>query len=207
MEPNRNDQGEGGKEREGSDASEDTDGEGACVDEGLPFSDAGTPSLRGGEDKGNSEEEGGKDEQSEEEGDEPKKINRKTPGNMREEAGGAQAGGISQYELERLERIKRNQAFMATLGLATAKPLAASAATSSEGTKGRNKNKKRSRPVSRSREKATTVVPVRRSARGRGAEAVDYNEVRQGGLRGVGVNTLLVLPLLLMLLLLFLGLL
>ncbi|CAN0488931.1 unnamed protein product, partial [Ectocarpus sp. 8 AP-2014] len=106
-------------------------------------------------------------------------MNRKSPGNTKEGAGGTRAGGISQYELERLERIKRNQAFMATLGLATAKPLAASAVTSSEGTKGRNKNKKRSRPVSRSREKAATVVPVRRSARGRGAEAVDYNEDKQ----------------------------
>ncbi|CAM9475162.1 unnamed protein product, partial [Ectocarpus sp. 4 AP-2014] len=176
VEPNNNDQEGGGKEGEGSDASdasENTDGEGACVDESLPFSDAGAPSLRGGED------EGGKDELSEDERDEPKKINRKSPGNMKEEADGARAGGISQYELERLERIKRNQAFMATLGLATAKPLAASAATSSEGTKGRNKNKKRSRPVSRSREKATTVAPVRRSARGRGAEAVDYNEDKQ----------------------------
>ncbi|CAM9299132.1 unnamed protein product, partial [Ectocarpus sp. 8 AP-2014] len=179
VEPNKNDQEGGGKEGEGSDASEDTDGEGACVDEGLPPSDAGAPSLRGGEDEGGSEEEGEKDELSEEEPGEPKKMNRKSPGNTKEEAGGARAGGISQYELERLERIKRNQAFMATLGLATAKPLAASAATTSEGTKGRNKNKKRSRPVSRSREKAATVVPVRRSARGRGAEAVDYNEDKQ----------------------------
>lgn len=180
VEPNKNDQEWGGKEGEGSDASEDTDGEGACVDEGLPPSDAGAPSLRVGGDEGGSEEEGGKGALSEEEQDEPKKIKRKLPGNVKEEAGGARAGGISQYELERLERIKRNQAFMATLGLATAKPLTASAATSSEGTKGRNKNKKRSRPVSCSREKASMVVPVRRSARGRGAEAVDYNEVRGG---------------------------
>ncbi|CAM9776275.1 unnamed protein product, partial [Ectocarpus sp. 12 AP-2014] len=182
VEPNNNDQEGEGKEGVGSDASnatENTDGEGACVDEGLPISDARAPSRRGGEDEGGSEEEGGKGELSEDKRAEPKKINRKSPGNMKEEAGGARAGGISQYELERLERIERNQAFMATLGLVTAKPFAASAATSSEGTKGRNKNKKRSRPVSRSREKAATVVPVRRSARGRGAEAVDYNEDKQ----------------------------
>ncbi|CAM9344824.1 unnamed protein product [Ectocarpus sp. 6 AP-2014] len=178
VEPNKNGQEGGGNEGEGRDANEDTDGEGARVDEDLPFSDAGALSLRGGEDEGGSEGEGEKDEVNEEERDEPKII-RKSPGNTKEKAGAARAGGISQYELERLERIKRNQAFMATLGLATAKPLAASAATSSESTKGRNKNKKRSRPVSRSREKAATVVPVRRSARGRGAQAVDYNEDKQ----------------------------
>eukprot|EP00752_Nemacystus_decipiens_P012495 g11067.t1 len=90
-------------------------------------------------------------------------------------------GGISQYELQRLERIKRNQAFIATLGLDTAKPpvppsLAASSAGAAGASKGRSK--KRSRPVSRAKEKAP-AVPVRRSARARGAEAVDYNEDKQ----------------------------
>ncbi|CAM9339072.1 unnamed protein product, partial [Scytosiphon promiscuus] len=99
-----------------------------------------------------------------------------------EDQANAEAGGISQYELQRLERIKRNQAFMATLGLATAKPTAASSTGSSSsrsaGGSAKRPNKKRSRPVSRASERAP-AVPVRRSARARGAEAVDYSEDKQ----------------------------
>lgn len=74
---------------------------------------------------------------------------------------------------------------MATLGLSTAKPpapssSAAAAAAGGGGAKG-GRSKKRSRPVSRAKEKAP-AVPVRRSARARGAEAVDYNEVKGSSL-------------------------
>lgn len=93
---------------------------------------------------------------------------------------GRSNGGVSEvsdYELRRLERIKKNQAFMATLGLAAAKPVVPSFA----GASGRSSSggKKRSRPVSRTKERAP-VMPVRRSARARGAEAVDYSEVSYG---------------------------
>lgn len=85
-------------------------------------------------------------------------------------------GGISEYELQRLERIKANQAFMASLGLATAKPVAPASARGS-GSKG---DKKRSRPVSRPRERVPQA-PVRRSARARGDKAVNYSEVSSSG--------------------------
>ena len=75
--------------------------------------------------------------------------------------------GISEYELQRLERIKKNQAFMATLGLAAAKPLASSSAISSSG---RNASGRKKRSVQAGR---AATVPVRRSVRTRKANLVD----------------------------------
>eukprot|EP00904_Undaria_pinnatifida_P008596 jgi/Undpi1/4867/HiC_scaffold_19.g08220.m1 len=90
-----------------------------------------------------------------------------------------QSTGISEYELKRLERIKKNQAFMATLGLDSARPVAPLSATASAHGGGASKSRKRkSKPLSRARERAP-AVPVRRSARARGAEAVDYSEDKQ----------------------------
>lgn len=91
-----------------------------------------------------------------------------------------QNSGISEYELQRLERIKKNQAFMASLGLDTAKPVGVSAGGGNvSGRSGSNKggSKKRSRPVSKAKERAVSL-PVRRSSRGRGSPPVDYGQVR-----------------------------
>lgn len=104
-------------------------------------------------------------------------------GNEDEETIMEAATGISEYELQRLERIRKNQAFMATLGLDNTKPPPSLATTTTSG--GCSvKKKKRGRPVSRVKERAT-AVPVRRSLRARGGDAIHYSEVNGGGASGV----------------------
>ena len=163
-----------------------------------PQGRAGGRRKRGGETKGNEddiesdeeeEEEDEEDETKEEEGEEGEKEEdeeeQEDREQVQEEEGGEeeeeaiqQSMGISEYELKRLERIKKNQAFMATLGLDSARPVAPLSATASAHGGGASKSRKRkSKPLSRARERAP-AVPVRRSARARGAEAVDYSEVR-----------------------------
>lgn len=162
------------------------DDESKQVNGDLDEGSEGKEQQRGNEDKAKEEEEeeeaGEEGEGQGEEGTGEDAEQEKADG--QEEAAQGEPGGISQYELQRLERIKRNQAFMATLGLATAKPPTTAAAGSSSsrsgGGSGKRPSKKRSRPVSRASEKAP-AVPVRRSARARGAEAVDYSEVRNSG--------------------------
>lgn len=107
------------------------------------------------------------------------------PRDEAEEAEIEKSSGISEYELQRLERIRKNQAFMASLGLATAKlPPSVMTTTPAEGgsaaAAAAKKKKKKSRPVSRDKERAPSL-PVRRSARARGAEAVNYIEVWPDG--------------------------
>ncbi|CAM9835023.1 unnamed protein product, partial [Laminaria digitata] len=126
------------------------------------------------EDEGEKEEEA--EEQEQEVQGEQKREDEEEDG---EEEAIQQNGGISEYELQRLERIKKNQAFMATLGLGAARPVAPLSATASAHGGAASKSRKRkSKPVSRARERAP-AVPVRRSARARGAEAVDYSEDKQ----------------------------
>lgn len=94
-----------------------------------------------------------------------------------DEAAIQESNGISEYELQRLERIRKNQAFMASIGLGDSKPPPSIvAATPSAGVAAARK-KKRSRPVSREKERAP-LAPVRRSTRAKGVEAVNYGEVR-----------------------------
>lgn len=69
-------------------------------------------------------------------------------------------GGVSEYELQRLERIKRNQAFMDTLGLGAAM---SPSCRSSRGGHSGVKKKKSARPA----EDRTAREPVRRSTRTR----------------------------------------
>ncbi|CAM9356868.1 unnamed protein product, partial [Sphacelaria rigidula] len=95
-----------------------------------------------------------------------------------DEAAIQESNGISEYELQRLERIRKNQAFMASIGLGDSKPPPSIvAATPSAGVAAARK-KKRSRPVSREKERAP-LAPVRRSTRAKGVEAVNYGEDKQ----------------------------
>eukprot|EP00903_Cladosiphon_okamuranus_P017877 g16450.t1 len=158
------------REEEEEHEGDETDGEGEkCSDDGGSDHAAGGVRNRNPDDGRRRRDDV---EGAQAEGEEDDKPEAKPE----EERGQHADGGMSQYELQRLERIKRNQAFMATLGLATAKPPAPAPSGAARAAKGRSK--KRSRPVSRVKEKAPTV-PVRRSARARGAEAVDYNEDKQ----------------------------
>lgn len=106
-----------------------------------------------------------------------------SPRDEAEKAEIEKANGISEYELQRLERIRKNQAFMASLGLCTTKlspsvvgTTSAAVGGSAGATPAAAKKKKRSRPVSRDKDRAPSL-PVRRSARARGTEAVNYSEV------------------------------
>lgn len=82
-------------------------------------------------------------------------------------------GGVSEYELQRLERIKRNQAFMDTLGLGASKPVVSLAGRSSRGGHPGVKRKKSARPA----EERAAREPVRRSTRTRRNKSIDSSEV------------------------------
>lgn len=174
---------DGDEEEEGEGGSEVTDEDslaedGETGDGGSGVSDDAEDRSSGGEDAGESETardkssglgnkvgEGGSSTDSDED---------------EEDAVQQQIGGMSEYELQRLERIKKNQAFMATLGLDAAKPVSPPAGMASgPGLTAAKGGKKRRRPVSRPSERVPSM-PVRRSARTRGGGAVDYSEVRLG---------------------------
>ncbi|CAM9811343.1 unnamed protein product, partial [Choristocarpus tenellus] len=93
-----------------------------------------------------------------------------------EEAGeGELGGGISAYEKQRQERILRNQAFLAGLGLGDVKPTLPFMASS--GGRGKSNELKRARGKSVSHVKDPVPVHVVRRSRRARTQDVCYSEV------------------------------
>lgn len=90
-------------------------------------------------------------------------------------------GGVSEYELQRLERIKKNQAFMDTLGLGAAVSLAGK---SSRGGHSEMRRKKSARPA----DDRAVRVPVRRSTRTKQNKPMEAIEVSGRRVRRMCLN-------------------
>lgn len=97
-------------------------------------------------------------------------------GDSETQAQAPQCQDISEYEQQRRERIRKNQAFMAALGLDTAKPRATASLADGANVPGTTIKMKRSRPVGKAVDDAPTM-PMRRSTRRNAGTRVDYGDV------------------------------
>jgi hypothetical protein len=86
------------------------------------------------------------------------------------------SGSLSAFELQRLANIKRNNAFLSSLGLAAAKPAPLLPAAASKKRKSSSTVKRTAIGSSSSSSSSSSSLPARRSSRLTGDKPVCYNE-------------------------------